>query len=190
MPVSQQHRVLFLCSGNSARSILAESILNRLGQGRIVAHSAGSHPKGQVHNYALELLSQLAYPTHGLRSKSWNEFAIENAPCFDFVITVCDAAAAETCPVWLGHPMRANWGIPDPTATESSPLAMRAAFVDAYGRLYSRISVFVDLPLASLSSASLKSRLARIGEVDDWASSAASLNSLYEPQVRSRSLDH
>jgi protein-tyrosine-phosphatase len=156
--------VLFLCTGNSARSILGEAIMNRLGQGRIRAQSAGSHPKGAVHPYAIDLLRQFSYKTEGFRSKSWDEFAGDGATHFDFVFTVCDDAAAETCPAWTGQPMTAHWGIPDPAAVEGTEAEKRAAFADAYGRLHNRISIFVSLPLASIDRLSLKNKLDQIGQ--------------------------
>lgn len=157
------HNVLFLCTGNSARSILGEAIMNRLGEGRIKAYSAGSHPKGQVHPYAIELLKQFNYETEGFRSKSWDEFATAGAPQMDFVFTVCDSAAAELCPVWPGQPTTAHWGIPDPAAVEGSEALRRAAFADAYGRLHNRISIFLNLPFASLDRMALKAKLDQIG---------------------------
>jgi arsenate reductase len=159
----QPHNVLFLCTGNSARSILAEAILNREGAGRFRAFSAGSQPKGVVHPYAIDLLRELNYPVEGLRSKSWDEFAASDAPPFDFVFTVCDSAAAEVCPIWPGQPMTAHWGIPDPAAAQGSEAEIRAAFADAYGRLFNRISIFVNLPLASIDRLALKRKLEAIG---------------------------
>ena len=159
--------VLFLCTGNSARSIMAEAILRRKGAGRFTAHSAGSHPKGAVHPYALDLLMKLNYPTQELRSKSWNEFAAAAAPKFDFVFTVCDGAAAETCPVWQGHPMTAHWGIPDPAAVDGTEAERRLAFADAYRLLESRISIFISLPIASLDRLSLQKRLNDIAKTKD-----------------------
>jgi arsenate reductase len=163
MNPEKTYNVLFLCTGNSARSILAEAIMNRLGTGRIKAYSAGSHPKGAVHTYAIDLLKQLNYKTQGFRSKSWNEFGADDAINFDFVFTVCDDAAAETCPVWPGQPMTAHWGIPDPAAVEGTEAEKRAAFADAYGRLYNRIAIFVSLPLVSIDQLSLKNKLDQIG---------------------------
>src|SRR5262249_54543249 len=128
----KRFHVLFLCTGNSARSILAESLLNHWGQSRFQAFSAGSHPKGSVHPGALELLKQMKFPTEGLRSKAWDEFAQEGAPPIDFVITVCDNAAGEVCPIWPGHPMKAHWGIPDPAAVEGSDTQVWAAFREAF----------------------------------------------------------
>ena len=151
------YNVLFLCTGNSARSILGEAIVNRLGGGRFRGFSAGSQPKGEVHPYTLDLLRQLNHPTGDLRSKSWDEFAAPGAPELDFVFTVCDNAAKEVCPIWPGQPMSAHWGIPDPAAEK------RAAFADAYGRLHNRIAAFISLPFASLDRMSLKNRLDQIG---------------------------
>jgi arsenate reductase (thioredoxin) len=159
--------VLFLCTGNSARSIMAEAILSRKGAGRFTAHSAGSHPKGAVHPYAVDLLMKLNYPTQELRSKSWNEFAAPAASKFDFVFTICDGAAAETCPVWPGHPITAHWGMPDPAAADGTEAERRLAFADAYRMLDSRISIFISLPIASLDRLSLQKRLSDIGRMKD-----------------------
>jgi arsenate reductase (thioredoxin) len=158
------YKVLFLCTGNSARSILAECVLNRLGQGRFKAFSAGSFPKGEVHPYALDLLQRQNYPTEHLRSKSWNELAGPSAEPLDFVFTVCDNAAGEVCPVWPGQPMTAHWGLPDPAAAEGNEAERRLAFADAMRMLHNRISVFVSLPIASLDKLSLQSRLHAIGK--------------------------
>lgn len=155
--------VLILCTGNSARSILAEALVNRLGQGRFVAHSAGSFPKGQVHPAAIALLKSLGYTTDGFRSKSWDEFAGPDALPLDFVITVCDNAAAEVCPIWPGGPLTAHWGVPDPAAVEGSAGEIARAFDEAYRSLERRVSKFVDLPIARLDKASLKQRLDAIG---------------------------
>ena len=155
--------VLFLCTGNSARSILAEAILNREGKGKFVAYSAGSQPKGSVHPFAIELLKKLNHPTEHLRSKSWDEFAGRGAPEMDFVFTVCDNAASEVCPVWPGQPMTAHWGVPDPAAAEGSEAERRLAFADAYRQLSNRISIFTSLPIASLDRLSLQRRLEDIG---------------------------
>ncbi|MGH8607571.1 MAG: arsenate reductase ArsC [Gammaproteobacteria bacterium] len=157
------HNVLFLCTGNSARSIMAECILNRLGRGKFKAYSAGSHPKGEVHPYALELLKRENFMTDKLRSKDWEEFARPGAPSLAFVFTVCDKAAAEVCPVWPGQPMSAHWGLPDPAAAEGSEIEKRLAFADAYRMLTQRISIFVNLPMASLDKISLQKRLDEIG---------------------------
>jgi arsenate reductase len=156
--------VLFLCTGNSARSILAEAILNRLGAGRFRAHSAGSFPKGAVHPLALDLLQRQNHPTAALRSKSWDEFATADAPPLDFVFTVCDQAAGEACPVWPGQPMTAHWGLPDPAAVDGTPAEQGLAFADTYRRLERRIGAFVNLPLASLDRMALQRRLVAIGE--------------------------
>ena len=158
------HNVLFLCTGNSARSIFAEAILNRYGKGRFHAFSAGSHPKGRVHPYTLELLQNLNYPTEKLRSKSWDEFAVAGAPKLDFVFTVCDDAANESCPVWPGQPMTAHWGIEDPAAVEGPEAVKRQAFADACRMMTNRISVFASLPLASLDRMALQKQLDAIGQ--------------------------
>ena len=158
--------VLFLCTGNSARSILGEALLNSMGRGRFRAWSAGSHPGGRVNPFALELLAKNGLPTEGLRSKSWDEFATPGAPAFDLIFTVCDSAAAETCPVWPGHPMSAHWGIPDPAAVEGDDETKRRAFRDAFSRLQRRIALLVDLPVRSLDRPALKERLADIGRTD------------------------
>jgi protein-tyrosine-phosphatase len=163
----RQFNVLFLCTGNSARSIMAEAILDREGTGRFKAYSAGSHPKGAVHPLARELLDRLSYPIKDLRSKSWDEFATEEAPKLDFVFTVCDDAAGEVCPVWLGQPLTAHWGIPDPAKVEGTEAEQRLAFADAYRMLKNRISVFVSLPVASLDRLTLQKRLAEIGQRKD-----------------------
>ena len=155
--------VLFLCTGNSARSILAESILNREGLGRFKAFSAGSHPKGKVHPFAIDLLERLNYPTAELRSKSWDEFAAKGAPALDFVFTVCDNAANEVCPIWPGQPMTAHWGVPDPVAVEGTEVERRLAFADTYRMLNNRIGIFAHLPLKSLDKLSLQKRLDEIG---------------------------
>jgi len=155
--------VLFLCTGNSARSILAEACLNREGRGRFTAYSAGSHPKGDVHPMAIELLKRANHETSGLRSKSWDEFAAPGAPRVDFVFTVCDSAAAESCPVWPGQPMTAHWGVPDPAAVEGSDTEKSLAFADAYRMLNNRISIFVNLPIASLDRLALQKRISDIG---------------------------
>jgi len=155
--------VLFLCTGNSARSILAETLLNHWGHGRFVAYSAGSFPKGAVHPMALELLKQMKLPTEGLRSKSWDEFAAPGAPRFDFVFTVCDNAANEVCPVWPGQPMTAHWGINDPAAVQGSETEKRAAFRTAFLELDNRIKIFVSLPIRALDRIKLQERLNAIG---------------------------
>jgi protein-tyrosine-phosphatase len=159
--------VLFLCTGNSARSILAEAILNRVGRGGFRAWSAGSMPTGQVNPYAIKLLNNLGYRTDQLRSKSWDEFAGEGAPAFDFIITVCDNAAGEVCPIWPGQPMRTHWGIPDPAAAQGEEAQVALAFADAYRVLKNRIDLFTSLPIASLDQLSLKRRLDDIGQTTD-----------------------
>jgi protein-tyrosine-phosphatase len=158
--------VLFLCTGNSARSIIAEAILNRVGAGNFKAFSAGSQPKGKIHPETLKLLRSLDYNIAGFRSKSWSEFVSPDAPAFDFVFTVCDNAAAETCPVWPGQPISAHWGVPDPAAATGSPAEIALAFKEAYRLLNQRISVFASLPLRSLDGLSLKERLAAIGRME------------------------
>ena len=157
--------VLFLCTGNSARSIMAEAILNREGAEHFRAYSAGSRPQGQVHPYALDLLAKLNHPTDGFRSKSWDEFAQAGAPHLDFVFTVCDNAASEVCPVWLGQPMSAHWGVPDPAAAEGTEAERRQAFNDAYRMLHQRIGTFVNLPLKSLDRMALQHRVNEIGQM-------------------------
>ena len=166
--------VLFLCTGNSARSIVAEVILNRAGQGRFRAFSAGSQPKGQVHPYALELLRRVNFDVSALRSKSWQEFSGAGAPELDFVFTVCDNAAAETCPVWPGQPMTAHWGVPDPAAATGNEAEVRLAFVDAFRMLSNRIDVFVSLPIRSLDALSLQRQLDAIGKNKDAGQDPAS----------------
>lgn len=156
--------VLFLCTGNSARSILGEALVERLGAGRFRGFSAGSRPRGQVHPYALELLQGLGHPTHCLFSKSWDLYAAAGAPRMDFVFTVCDDAAGEACPAWPGQPMTAHWGIPDPAAVEGREVEKRAAFRRAYAALENRIRLFTSLPLATLDRMSLKRRLDAIGQ--------------------------
>jgi protein-tyrosine-phosphatase len=155
--------VLFLCTGNSARSILAEAILNRTGQGRFKAFSAGSQPKGEVHPFALQLLKSLNHDTSFARSKSWEEFAVPDAPEMNFVFTVCDNAANESCPVWPGQPMTAHWGVPDPAAAEGTEAEKRLAFADAYRMLNNRISIFTSLPMNTLDNLALQKRLDEIG---------------------------
>ena len=162
----QIFNVLFLCTGNSARSILAESILRKEARGRFHAYSAGSHPKGAVNPFALKVLASLEYPTEGLRSKSWDEFAASGAPIMDFVFTVCDTAAAETCPVWPGQPMTAHWGIEDPAAVDGTDIQKEAAFVLAARYLRNRITIFASLPLKSLDKLSLNAKLREIGALD------------------------
>jgi arsenate reductase (thioredoxin) len=158
--------VLFLCTGNSARSILAESILRKDGAGRFNAFSAGSHPKGRINRLALKVLEAYGYPADGYRSKSWDEFARPGAPVMDFVFTVCDSAAGETCPVWPGQPMTAHWGIEDPAAVEGSDIEKERAFVTAFKYLKNQISVFISLPIRSLDKMALGTKLRDIGRLD------------------------
>jgi arsenate reductase (thioredoxin) len=160
------YNVLFLCTGNSARSILAEAILNKTGAGKFRAYSAGSQPKRQVNPHALQLLASLGYDIADLRSKSWEEFARDDAPKFDFVFTVCDNAAAEACPAWPGQPMTAHWGIADPAEARGSAAEIALAFKEAYRLLNQRISVFTALPLRSLDRLSLTGKLRQIGEME------------------------
>ncbi|MDY0014266.1 MAG: arsenate reductase ArsC [Rhodocyclaceae bacterium] len=163
------HRVLFLCTGNSARSILAEGLLNGLGQGRFIAHSAGSHPTGRVHPLAIELLREKGLPVAGLASKSWDAFAAPGAPALDFIITVCDNAAGEVCPVWPGRPLTAHWGIADPARVDGSSAEQRRAFFQACRELERRISLLVNLPLEKLDVLALQRQLDGIGCIDQGA---------------------
>lgn len=158
------YNVLFLCTGNSARSILAESLTNHLGAGRFRGYSAGSHPRGQVHPMSLALLEQLNLPTAGLRSKSWEEFAVPGAPQLDFVFTVCDNAAGEVCPYWPGQPVTAHWGVEDPAAVDGSDEQKREAFRRVFRALENRIKLFTSLPVGSLEPATLRARVAAIGK--------------------------
>lgn len=157
--------VLFLCTGNTARSILAESILRKEGRERFVSFSAGSQPKGAVNPFAIKVLGDIGYPVDDLRSKGWQEFAREGAPAMDFVFTVCDNAAGEACPIWPGQPMTAHWGIEDPAAVEGNDLQKEAAFVEAFRYMKNRITAFTSLPLASIDSLSLGTRLRDIGRM-------------------------
>lgn len=157
------YAVLFLCTGNSARSIFGEAILNRLGEGKFRAFSAGSNPTGQVNPSTIKYLNGLGYPTEGLRSKSWGEHSGPDAPAIDFVFTVCDSAAKESCPIWPGHPMTAHWSIPDPATAQGTAADKRLAFAEAYRMLYDRVEEFIDLPIASLDKTSLQRRLRDIG---------------------------
>ena len=157
--------VLFLCTGNSARSILAESILNQMGKGRFQAFSAGSHPAGQVNAHTIELLQEQKMPVDGLRSKNWDEFAQPDSPQLDFVITVCDKAAGEVCPVWPGQPMSAHWGIEDPAAVQGDEETVMRAFKKAYREMYTRISLFTSLPLHKLDRMALQRKLDDIGKL-------------------------
>jgi arsenate reductase len=162
----KQYNVLVLCTGNSARSILGEVLFNKLGKGKFKAYSAGSKPAGKVNAGALEWLQQQGYSTDGLRSKSWDEFAAPGAPEFDFIFTVCDNAAGEACPLWLGHPATAHWGIPDPAHIEGDD-ARRAAFKKAADQLARRIQLFLSLPIDKLDKITLKEKLAEIGRIQD-----------------------
>jgi len=170
----EPYNVLFLCTGNSARSIMAEAILNRAGQGKFKAWSAGSQPKGRVHPYTLDLLKRLSYDVSVLRSKSWKEFSEPGAPKLDFVFTVCDSAAAESCPVWPGQPMTAHWGIPDPAAATGTEAEVRLAFADALRMLKNRINIFVALPLRSFDQLTLQRQLDAIGKTKDAGDKPAS----------------
>jgi protein-tyrosine-phosphatase len=162
----KSYNVLFLCTGNSARSIMAEVLLNSIGRSRFRAYSAGSHPKGELHPMALELITRNRLQTEGLRSKDWNEFAQPGAPRLDFVFTVCDQAAGEVCPVWPGQPMTAHWGIPDPAAAKGTDDRVRRAFFTAYNQLYNRILIFINLPLTSLDKLTLQEKLREIGRLE------------------------
>lgn len=167
------YNVLFLCTGNSARSILAEALLNSAGKGRFKAYSAGSFPKGDVNPHAIRLLENLKLPTEGLRSKSWDEFAKPGAPALDFIITVCDNAAGEVCPIWPGKPVTAHWGIPDPAAAEGTDAEIAAAFGTAARQMRTRIDLFLSLPLASIDRMTIQSRLR---EIQDKSSKADASN--------------
>jgi protein-tyrosine-phosphatase len=169
----KKFNVLFICTGNSARSIMAEAVLNRAGQGRFRGFSAGSQPKGQVHPYALDLLRRLNFDVSGARSKSWKEFSGPDAPKLDFAFTLCDDAAAETCPVWPGQPMTAHWGLPDPAAATGNEAQIRLAFADAMRMLTNRINIFVNLPMKSLDLLSLQKQLDAIGKAKEVGPDAA-----------------
>ncbi len=162
---SRIYNVLFLCTHNSARSVLAEAIMNGLGGGRFRGFSAGSSPKGKVNPFAIQLLERLNYDTSEIRSKSWDEFAMPDAPKMDFVFTVCDNAANETCPVWPGQPASAHWGVPDPSETKGSDAEIAAGFADTHRVLYQRISIFTNLPIAELDQLALQRELQRIGQI-------------------------
>jgi len=166
MTVNKIYNVLFLCTGNSARSILAESLLNHRGQGKFHAFSAGSFPKGQVHPLALELLERMNLPAEGFRSKSWDEFAAPGAPPIDFIFTVCDNAAGEACPVWPGKPITAHWGIADPAAVEGTDAEKAFAFRKALKELETRIKLFTSLPIESLDGMTLQAKLRAIGKIN------------------------
>ncbi len=170
LPISQARKmeapvyhILFLCTGNSARSILAEAIMNRLGKGHFIAYSAGSHPMGKINPFALNLLQQLKFPATELRSKNWDEFAAPDAPPLDFIFTVCDNAAGEVCPIWPGQPMTAHWGIPDPAMVEGSDTQKALAFNEAFRQLETRINCFINLPLEAIGRLSLKKHVDEIG---------------------------
>ena len=165
MTEEKPFNVLFLCTGNSARSIMAEAILNKFGQGKFHAYSAGNQPKPAVNPSTIQLLESLGYDTSGFHSKSWHEFAKLGAPALDFVFTVCDNAAGETCPVWPGQPMTAHWGIPDPAEAKGSPAEVALAFKDAYRMLFQRIGIFTALPLRSLDHLSLQNKVREIGQL-------------------------
>lgn len=170
--MSAPYNVLFLCTGNSARSILAECIMNRVGAGKFVAYSAGSMPKGAVHPHALQLLKSLDYDTSALRSKAWDEFATPTAPKLDFVMTVCDNAAGEICPVWPSQPVQAHWGIPDPAVVEGPDHMVALAFADAYRMLSNRIGLFASLPVESLYRLAIKRHMDEIGQTRDISADA------------------
>ena len=165
------HNVLFLCTGNSARSIMAEAILRKNGRGRFHAFSAGSQPKGAVNPFAIKVLKSLDYPTDDLRSKSWEEFTRPDAPVMEFVFTVCDNAAGEACPIWPGQPMTAHWGIEDPADVEGTDILKEAAFVEAFRLLNNRITIFTSLPMGSINQLSLGKQLRDIGRIDGATSS-------------------
>ncbi|MBB3948220.1 arsenate reductase [Rhizobium skierniewicense] len=160
------YNVLFLCTGNSARSILGESILNHEGKGRFKAFSAGSHPKGEVNPHALRELEALGYPSKGFSSKNWDVFSEPGAPEMDFIFTVCDSAAGEACPVWIGHPMTAHWGVEDPAAIEGSDVEVQRAFAQAARFLKNRIAAFLSLPLTSIDRMALEQKLRQIGRME------------------------
>lgn len=164
--------VLFLCTGNTARSILAEALLNHIGKGKFRAFSAGSQPKGTVNPFAIKVLQKFEIPTDSLRSKSWNEFAAPDAPKMDFIFTVCDNAAGESCPIWPGHPTSAHWGIEDPAAVDGTDLQKEAAFVAAYHYMRNRIAAFAALPLHSLEALRLGDALRKIGQMEGATSTA------------------
>jgi arsenate reductase (thioredoxin) len=170
--MAERFNVLFLCTGNSARSIMAEAILNKVGAGKFRAYSAGSHPKGRVHSETLRLLQSLGYDTSAFRSKSWSEFADPGAPRLDFVFTVCDNAAGEACPFWPGQPMTAHWGIPDPAQAKGTEAEIALAFKDTYRMLNQRIGIFTSLPIKSLDRLTLQNKLREIGNVGNAVESA------------------
>jgi arsenate reductase len=169
--IDRIYQVLFLCTGNSARSILAEALLNHRGRGRFVAHSAGSDPAGRVNPYALVALEEMRVPAHHPRSKSWHEFAVSDGQCgdMDFIVTVCDNAAGEVCPVWPGHPVTAHWGMADPAAVQGNEAQKRQAFREAFETLQTRIQGLIELPIDELNPAALKQRLNELGRLPDHA---------------------
>ena len=167
---------LFLCTGNSARSIIGEAVLNKLGSGRFRAFSAGSQPKGQVNPNTIQLLDGLGYDTSQFRSKSWSEFAAPGAPALDFVFSVCDNAASEACPFWPGQPMTAHWGVPDPAEASGTPAEVALVFKDAYRMLHQRIAVFTSLPIRSLDQLSLQAKLKEIGRMEGATAKFAGSN--------------
>lgn len=171
--MSKRYNVLFLCTGNSARSIIAEALLNHWGTGKFHGYSAGSFPKGEVNPFSLELLKSMKLPTEGLYSKSWDEFTKPDMPKMDFIFTVCDQAAGEVCPIWPGNPMTAHWGIPDPAAAEGTDAQKRAAFRDAASRLYARIRLFTALPFDKLDNIAIKREADRIGRMGNTGIEAA-----------------
>ena len=179
MDNDRSFNVLFLCTGNSARSIMGEAVLNKEGRGRFKAYSAGSHPKGEVNPFALKVLSSLDYPTEGLHSKPWDVFAEPGAPVMEFVFTVCDDAAGEVCPVWPGQPMTAHWGIEAPAKVAGTDIQKEAAFVQALRYLKTRIGIFTNLPLRGLNALSLQKKLHEIGDMEgaSWARARSSLAS-------------
>jgi arsenate reductase (thioredoxin) len=158
------YNILLLCTGNSARSVMGEALFNTMGAGRFKAYSAGSHPTGKVNPFAIEQVRALGYPVEGLRSKSWDEFAQPGAPEMDFVVTVCDNAAGEMCPLWPGHPVTAHWGFPDPAAVEGSDEVKRAAFAQAMGKIRNRVHQFLSLPLETLDRMAIENRMRAIGK--------------------------
>lgn len=172
--MTKTYNVLFLCTGNSARSIMAEALIDHWGAGRFKGYSAGSFPKGAVHPMSIQLLRRLGLATAGLRSKSWDEFAAPGAPVMDFVFTVCDQAAGETCPIWPGHPMTAHWGLPDPAAAQGSAEAQMLAFRDAFRILEARIKAFTSLRLDALDRLSLSRNVAEIGHLGHAVATDAS----------------
>lgn len=182
--------ILFLCTGNSARSILAEAIMNRIGKGTFVAYSAGSHPKGEVHPQALKLLSRLGYDVSQTRSKPWDDFAAPGGPQLNFIITVCDNAAGEVCPIWPGQPVTSHWGLPDPAAVEGSEAQMALAFADTYRMLHNRIGIFTSLPLEKLSRLALQEKIDTIGKSAevDVASGDAKVQALHPTDPTSQPL--